>query len=201
MSDAFVQQAKDQRNIIERLVKGLPFIRGYTDKETRRDADYRLRQLIASELDAARSALYRVQMELVNSGGLAFIDSVDRSVTRLQTLSDRIKTASYGYAGLFDSVGIEKEQLDALHRYDVNLLGSVATIESAVAGLAQSLGDKSTIDPAIRTVDGAVADLAATFDRRGQAIVSPELLTGYTPPVKTIEGVDMSLFELNEEPK
>jgi hypothetical protein len=63
MSDAFVEQAKDQRNVIERLIKGLPFIRGYTDKETRRNADYRLRQLIAGELDASRSALYNIQME------------------------------------------------------------------------------------------------------------------------------------------
>jgi len=199
MSDAFVEQAKDQRSVLERLVKGLPFIRGYTDKETRRNADYRLRQLIASELDAARTALYNIQMELVNGGGLAYVGSVDRTVTRLQTLSDRIKNASYGYAGLFDAVGIEKEQLDALHRYDVNLLGSVATIESAVAGLARSLGDRSTIDPAIRQVDSAINELAADFDRRGQAIVSPDLLTGYTPPVKTIEGVDMSLFELNDD--
>ena len=135
------------------------------------------------------------------AGGLSFVDSVDRTVTKLQTLSDRIKTASYGYAGLFDSVGIEKDQLDALHRFDVNLLTSVATIETSVAGLAQSLGDKSTIDPAIRTVDGAINDLTATFDRRGQAIVSPDLLTGYTEPVKEIQGVDMSLFELNEEKK
>jgi hypothetical protein len=199
MSDAFVEQAKDQRSVLERLVKGLPFIRGYTDKETRRNADYRLRQLIASELDAARTALYNVQMELVNGGGLLFVDSVDRTVTRLQTLSDRIKNASYGYAGLFDTVGIEKDQLDALHRYDVNMLGSVATIETAVAALAQSLGDKSTIDPAVRQVDAAINELAATFDRRGQAIVSPDLLTGYAPPVKTIEGVDMGLFELNDE--
>lgn len=199
MSDAFVEQAKDQRSVLERLVKGLPFIRGYTDKETRRNADYRLRQLIASELDAARTALYSIQMELVNGGGILFVDSVDRTVTRLQTLSDRIKNASYGYAGLFDTVGIEKDQLDALHRYDVNMLGSVATIETAVAALARSLGDKATIDPAVRQVDAAINELAATFDRRGQAIVSPDLLTGYAPPVKTIEGVDMGLFELNDE--
>jgi hypothetical protein len=117
----------------------------------------------------------------------------------LQTLSDRIKNASYGYAGLFDSVGIEQAQLDALHRYDVNLLGSVATIETTIASLAQTLGDKSTIDAAIRKVDGAITDLTSTFDRRGQAIVSPDLLTGYTPPVKSIEGVDMGLFELTSE--
>lgn len=201
MSDAFVEQAKDERSVLERLVKGLPFIRGYVDKETRRNADYRLRQMISDELDTVRSALYNIQLELVNNGGLLYVDSVDRTVTRLQTLSDRVRNASYGYAGLFDTVGIEKEQLDALHRYDVNLLGSVAAIETAVASLAQSLADKSTIDPAIRKVSGAIDQLTATFDRRGQAIVSPELLTGYTPAVKTVEGVDMSLFELSDDKK
>ncbi len=199
MSDAFVEQAKDQRSILERLVKGLPFIRGYTDKETRRNADYRLRQLIGSELDASVAALYTIQMELVNGGGLAYVGKIDSAVTKLQTLSDKIKTASYGYAGLFDTVGVEKDQLDALHRFDVSLLGSLSTIEATIAGLAQSLGDKSTIDGAIRKVDSAANELGATFERRGQAIVSPDLLTGYTPPVTTVEGVDMSMFELSDD--
>src|SRR5690606_19325201 len=132
MGDAFIEQAKSERNVLERLIKGLPFVRGYTDKEMRRNADYRVRQLIAAELDASRSALYNIQNDLMSGGGLAHVDKVDRAVSMLSTLSDKIKTASYGYAGLFDTVGIQEEQLNALHRFDVALLADVAKIETSI---------------------------------------------------------------------
>ncbi len=51
MSDhLFVDKAKSEMGTIERLLKGLPIIRGYVDKELRRDADYRVRQTIANAL-------------------------------------------------------------------------------------------------------------------------------------------------------
>jgi len=187
MSDAFTSAARDQRSILERLIKGLPGISGYTDKELRRNADYRLRQLIADELDGQRNGLLDVQGKLLKGGGLAFLDDIDVAVTRLGTLVDRVRTASYGYAGFFDAVRIRKEELDALHRFDVALMENVATIEAAVSTLRQALADKSTISGAIDQVVASVDGLTQLFDRRSQAITSPELLTnaGYAPEVRT----------------
>ena len=50
MSDQFVEQAKANQGALERLFKGLPGIRGYADKELRRDADKRLREQLALQL-------------------------------------------------------------------------------------------------------------------------------------------------------
>ena len=38
------------------------------------------------------------------------MDDVDDAIVKLQTLIDRVKTASYGYAGLFDAVRIKEAQ-------------------------------------------------------------------------------------------
>ena len=55
MSDQFVDFAKSQMGAIERLLKGLPGISGYVDKELRRDADKRVRDSIALVLGTEQS--------------------------------------------------------------------------------------------------------------------------------------------------
>lgn len=180
MSDQFVESAKDQRNVIERLIKGLPGIRGYVEKETRRNADYRLRQMIAEELERSRNALFDVQNKLLRGGGLTWLDDIDLAVSKITTLADRIKTASYGYAGLFDTVRIKEEALSALHRFDVALMNEVARIESAVANLRSSLDDKTAVGGLVDQVITAAAELTMMFDRRERAILSPDLLTDNT---------------------
>ena len=178
MSDQFIEAAKGQMNVFERLIKGLPGISGYVDKEVRRDADYRVRQLIHEELDVQKSTLLGIQNKLLKGGGLAWLDEIDTVVNRVQTLADRIRTASYGYAGLFDTVRIREAELDALNRFDVALMGEVAKLEEAVSQLSASLGDKSAIGGLIDQATAAIDDLTKMFDRRERAILSPDLLTG-----------------------
>ncbi len=192
MSDAFTSAARDQRSVLERLIKGLPGISGYTDKELRRDADYRLRQLIANELDGQRATLLDVQNRLLNSGGLAFLSQLDGATGRVQTLADRVRTASYGYAGFFDAVRVREQELDALHRFDVALLQAVAGLDGATAALRSGLDDRAGLGGAIDKVVEEVAQLTALFGKREQAISSPELLTsaGYAPDVRAPEGSD-----------
>src|SRR3954471_19695957 len=132
MSDQYVEAAKANMGALERLLKGLPGIRGYVDKELRRDADKRLRDLIALQLEEQKQALLALQNKLLKGGGLAWLDDVDGAVQKLQTLIDRIKTASYGYAGLFDAVKIREQELDALNKFDVALAGRVVAVENAV---------------------------------------------------------------------
>lgn len=184
MSDSFVEQSEDQQHVLERLVKGLPGIRGYTDKEARRDADYRVRQLIADELNRTRDSLLECQNRLLKQGGLAFLDDLDVAVNKVQNLSDRVRTASYGYAGLFDTVRIGKEQLNALFNFDVAMLKDVARMESAVAALRTSLADQTTVAAQIDQTIAAAADMTQLFDRRARAIESPDLLmqADYAPP-------------------
>ena len=178
MSEQFIDAAKGQMNVFERLIKGLPGISGYVDKEMRRNADYRVRQMIYDELEVQKSALLGIQNKLLKGGGLAWLDDIDTVVNRVQTLADRIRTASYGYAGLFDTVRIREDELDALNRFDVALMGEVAKLEAAVSQLSASLGDKSTIGSLIDQAAAAVDDLTKMFDRRERAILSPDLLTG-----------------------
>jgi len=176
MSDRFVEAAKANMGALERLLKGLPGIRGYVDKELRRDADKRLRNLIAGQLEEQKQALLEIQNRLLKGGGLTWLDDVDGVIQKLQTLVDRVKTASYGYAGLFDAVKIREAELDALNKFDVALAGRVVAVENAVKALADAVTSKQNIQAGIDQVGSIITELRTTFDKRSEAVISPDLL-------------------------
>jgi hypothetical protein len=184
MSDQFVDYAKSQMGAIERLLKGLPGISGYIDKELRRDADKRVREGLVQTLGQSKSELMDIQQRLLSGGGLLFMDDVDQAIVKLQTLIDRIKTASYGYAGLFDAVRIKEDQLDALNRFDVAMVGEVGQLNEAITALSNAVADNGNVGATAARVTKVVADLNRLYDKRKDAIVSPDLLSqaDYAPP-------------------
>ena len=184
MSDQFVDFAKSQMGAVERLLKGLPGIGGYIDKELRRDADKQVREGLARTLEQSKVELLEIQNRLLSGGGLLYMDDVDRAIVKLQTLIDRIKTAAYGYAGLFDAVRIKEGALDALNRFDVAMVGEVGQLNDAITALSNAVADNANVQPVISRVTKVVSDLNLLFDKRKDAIVSPELLDqpDYAPP-------------------
>ena len=187
MSDQFVDFAKSQMGAVERLLKGLPGIGGYIDKELRRDADKQVREGLARTLEQSKAELLEIQNRLLSGGGLLYMDDVDRAIVKLQTLIDRIKTAAYGYAGLFDAVRIKEGALDALNRFDVAMVGEVGQLNESITALSNAVADNQNVQPVISRVTKVVSDLNLLFDKRKDAIVSPELLDqpDYAPPAET----------------
>lgn len=176
MSERFVEQAKANMGAVERLFKGLPGISGYVDKELRRDADKRLRELLALQLTEQKQQLFALQKQLLNSGGLRWLDDVDQVIQKLQTLTDRIRTASYGYAGLFDAVKIREEQLAALHQFDVDLANHVKAIGEILPRLQAAIASNESLQSALQELSQAVTEMDTLFDHRREAILSPDLL-------------------------
>ena len=176
MTNPFVDEAKANMGTIERLLKGLPIVRGYVNKELRREADYRLRQTIAGALEAEKQRMYDLQKKLLKGGGLLYMDDLDSAVTRIQRLADRVKTASYGFAGLLDAVKIQEDQLDALHRFDVGLAARTYEVQEAVDGLGSAIEQKSGIGDAIDSLTAKLGELNRLYDARHKAVEDPDAL-------------------------
>jgi hypothetical protein len=185
MADRYVEEAKANMGALERLFKGLPVISGYVDKELRRDADKRVRELVATELDVQKRRLFDVQKKLLKGGGLKYLDDLDEAIQKLQVLVDRIRTASYGYAGLFDAVKVQEEQLDALHRFDVAMAERTVAVENAANALEAAVDGGDDPAAAIARLTDIVADMNQLYGRRTEAIEDPDLLmdTDYVPEV------------------
>jgi hypothetical protein len=177
MTNPFVDKAKENMGTIERLLKGLPIVRGYVDKELRREADYRLRQTIAGTLESEKQRMYDLQKKLLKGGGLLYMDDLDSAITRVQKLADRVKTASYGFAGLLDAVKIQEDQLDALHRFDVGLAERTYEVQKSVDSLGSAVETKSGIGDAIDSLTEKLGELNRLYDARHKAVEDPEALS------------------------
>jgi hypothetical protein len=86
-------------------------------------------------------------------------------------LIDRVKTASYGYAGLFDAVKVKEEQLDALYEFDNKMVDSVGEVASDVDRLTSAITAKEGVGEAVTALVGTVDQANLTFGHRQEAIL------------------------------
>jgi hypothetical protein len=167
---SFRQTIEDSRGGLESLVSKIPGYHGYKEKENRRAADKLLRDQLTKQLDEQRRRLAELQRNLLDSGGLLMVDDLDRAVTKVQKLADKIRTAAYGYAGIFDAVKVKEEQLDALYTFDEGMLEHVTSVQTAIDALATAIDSNGDVKTAIRAVVSAAEQAETTWRQREGAI-------------------------------
>jgi len=121
MNDIFDKVAED-RDPIKNLITKIPGFQGYVERGDRRMSDKLLRETIANEYEAHYQRISGLQRDLISQGGLAYIDDLENAAIKLRQFIDRVRTASYGYAGLFDAIKIKEEELATIYQYDSALL-------------------------------------------------------------------------------
>ena len=160
----------DQRNWLERLGEKIPGYGGYVAKERRRDADKLHREHLAERLRAAKQPLTEVMRELSSSGRLFEVGPVDRVLKKIDQVENRVRFASYGYAGFFDAVKIEEPQLDRIYQFDLALVEKVEEFERQARELSSNSSTADGLKQAAAAIERAADDLNQTFDQRYRAI-------------------------------
>src|SRR5215471_15574577 len=160
----------DQRNWLERLTSKIPGYSGYVDRETRRDVDKRHREQLADRLRRAKEPLTDLLRELSNTGRLFEVGPVDSAIKKLDHLENRIRFASYGYAGFFDVVKIEQPQLDAIYQFDLALVELADKIESNISALKSEKTNADGLKAACAELGDTIDKADRTFDERYKAI-------------------------------
>lgn len=123
---------KDQRGGFAKLLSKIPGFKGYMEKETRRDADKIVRDLVAAKFTDQIDRLSELQTDLLSNGGFEYVDDVEQSAVKLRLFIDRVKTAPRGYAGVFDAVQVKEDQLDQLYNFDYQLLSEADNLAAAI---------------------------------------------------------------------
>ncbi len=168
---SFRQKIEDSKGGLESLISKIPGYSGYKEKENRRAADKLLRDQLSKQLDEQRRRLAELQRNLLDGGGLLLVDDLERAVTKVQKLADRIRTATYGYAGIFDAVKVKEEELDALYTFDEGMLEQVSAIQTAIDALATAIDSSGDVKTAIRSLVSA-ADQAETTWRQRESVIT-----------------------------
>lgn len=169
MSDILGRIREDQ-DVFGKLLAKLPGFNGYFDREQRRAADKLLRESVAQRYEEQWRRISGLQRELISQGGLAYIDDLEGAAIKLRQFVDRVRTASYGYAGFFDAVKIRSEELEQLYQYDLWLLSLVDAIARAVDNVESSLGTDG-LPAAIRHLTTLSQESVEAYNKRSEAIV------------------------------
>ena len=162
MDDA-TAAARDARNLLERLGARVPGFSGYLERELRREVDQLLRADLAGRLDAARAgvAAFTRTLHLGAGGRLERLAALEKS---LDGVANALRHAGSGYGGMFDAVKVDEDQLEALYRFDLDLVERVDAAREASAALRP---DEATV---IR-LEQAVAALGAALAGRERAML------------------------------
>ncbi len=180
-------QIKDQRGGFAKLLSKLPGFKGYMEKETRRDADKIVRDVVAAKFSDQLDRLTELQTDLLSNGGFEYVDDVEQSAVKLRTFIDRVKTAPRGYGGLFDAVQVKEEQLDQLYNFDYQLLSESDNLATAIDQCRVALGvmpappaaegtapaptGLEALKPALSTVKRVCTGLNDLYDKRQHVLV------------------------------
>lgn len=166
-----LNQAKEGMGAIEKVIYGVPGIKGYKEKELRRETDKAVREQVAKQLEDQKARLTNLQVEML-SGGLGLMDDMERVGVKLQLLIDSVRTASYGYAPLFDLVQVKEEQLDALAAFDEGLFAGVDRVKAIVDNMSGLAGrpDSEWME-AIRALSITLDNLNTEFTHRSEVIL------------------------------
>jgi hypothetical protein len=156
---------------LEGLMKKIPGYKGYKEKELRREADKLLRDQIAGQLDDQRRRLVGLQNRAISQAQIEYLDDLERTGMKLQLLIDRVKTAAYGYAGLFDALKVKEEQLDMLYDFDARMLASVNVIATDVDQVESAIATREGIGEAISELTETLEQANRTFGHRHEAIL------------------------------
>jgi hypothetical protein len=160
----------DQRNWLERLGERVPGYSGYLDKERRRDIDKLHREHLANRLRAIKAPLTELMRELTSSGRLFEVGPLDRMIKKLDKAENRLRFASYGYSGFFDTVKIQQSQLESIYQFDLALVDQVDKLEAKAGELKSRSALPEGLKAAAAELEELIDQLDRTFDQRYQAI-------------------------------
>ena len=138
MSDP-LDKITEGKDLLGKIKNTLSGFLGYVDRGNRRDADKMLREQIASRYEEQWSRVSKLQRQLISAGKIQLIDDLEEGAIKLRIFADRIRRAAYGYAGFFDAVRVNSDELERIYAFDNALLENVDALASAIDNIEASI--------------------------------------------------------------
>ncbi|HTX89585.1 MAG TPA: hypothetical protein VMC09_00090 [Anaerolineales bacterium] len=168
MSDLF-ETVKGGQDIFKKLLSYIPGFNGYVERTNRRAADKLLRDQVALKYTDLASRASRLEKDLADAGQMDFIDDLESVGLKLRTFADRIKNASYGYSGFFDTVKINENELAKIYTFDTAFFVLGDQISGALDNIAAAVGSDG-VKATIRAANDLALQAGQNYDQRYQAI-------------------------------
>lgn len=128
-----------QEGPLESLARKIPGFSGYFDRERRRDTDKIQREFLAKRITQLKSTMQGLQEDILSSGNLSLVEVLDRVGNKMDRTTERLQHASYGYAGFFDAVKVNEQELDRIYDFDLSMVNNLSSAEEALQGFRSAL--------------------------------------------------------------
>lgn len=163
--DQIFGKVSEDMDPFKKIVVKIPGFSGYIERQKRRDSDKLIREYIFDRFRGLEGRVSRLQREFINQGEIKYVDDLEATAIKLRTFADRVKTATRGYAGLFDAVNVNEEELTELYVYDAAMLDLVDEIDHAIDNVQSSVGTDG-LPASIRHLETKAEECIQVFDKR-----------------------------------
>jgi hypothetical protein len=170
MSEEIYGKISSDMDPLKKILKKVPGFSGYIERQNRRDSDKMLRDITADRLEEQWGRVSALQREFISQGEIRYVDDLESAAIKLRTLADRVRRAPRGYAGIFDAVKINEEELGRLYTYDAALLDSVDEISRAIDNVEMSVGTDG-ITASLRNLSSVSQDAVEAYNRRQEVVI------------------------------
>jgi hypothetical protein len=168
MSDIY-EKVSGEQDFIKKILAKIPGFKGYIERGDRRMSDKLLREQVALEFETLYGRISGLQRDLISQGGLEYVDDLEAAAIKLRQFIDRVKTASYGYSGIFDALKIKEDKLAQIYEYDAALLSLSDEVSSAVDNVETSIGTDG-LNAAIRHLVTVSQQCVDAFNKRSDVM-------------------------------
>ncbi len=158
------------KNGFEKLLEKIPGIGGYQKKEDRRDTDKIVREAVAQRFEEQWKRISAIQVDLLKTGGLTHVGDLESAALKIRQFIDRVKTATYGYAGLLDAVKVDESALEQLYDYDLYLFSLADSVKTAVDKVENAVASGEGIEDANRSLIQISQECIVAFNRRSEVV-------------------------------
>lgn len=172
---------------ITNFLNRIPGYTGYRDKENRRDEDKRIRDAVASEITAQVDRLNQYNSELSAEREFTHLSRIEQLIGQVRLLGDRIRTATYGYGGIFTEREVDATALDQLRQFDKSLEREVTGLKDAIDRVTGSMPPQ---DDDVKALNDEINRISRIFDARTSVIDEGK---------PSRDEQVLSLLEINEE--
>ncbi len=126
-----IEKVKNKQGIFSQIQNF--FTLGYGTKEDLRELDKKLRDLYYADLRDMRHVWEDIYLAALNAGLTAASSDFKKVIQVLDRVTEKVRHADYGYAGLMDRKGhIREKELARVFNYDQALSKDVESMKEAV---------------------------------------------------------------------
>ncbi len=169
--DNVLNRSASEQSWLEKIAHHIPGFSGYMDRETRRDADKLQRDFLAAQLVRSKDELQDVSKIYLGKGNIKPLSQIDHLCNVIDRVQERIKHASYGYAGFFDAVKINAPDLDRVYQFDLQLAQGASQLSEGVATLNHAAANDLDAASTLTQLEGLLQNIDRAIDQRHKVLM------------------------------